>query len=131
MNYAGGIALAQAVPEEHRVGSQGRWHLDAAGVYPFKGVALHHGGVRAAAQGVTLGARRIAHLGLRHRVQNGPDHQAEAKTPQHRQRDADQPERPRTNSTNVPTGTPVGPAGMVTRSLSLYAVPAMSRCTHG
>jgi len=39
--------------------------------------------------------------------------------------------RPRANSTNVPTGTPVGPFGSVTRSVSEYAVPAMSRCTHG
>ena len=39
--------------------------------------------------------------------------------------------RPRTNSTNVPTGTPVGPRGTVPRSDSVYAVPATSRCTHG
>ena len=45
--------------------------------------------------------------------------------------DARQRARPRTNSTNVPTGTPVGPRGTVPRSDSVYAVPAMSRCTHG
>src|SRR6185312_10465594 len=37
---------------------------------------------------------------------------------------------PRTSSTNVPTGTPVGPLGTYVRSDSEYAVPAMSRCTH-
>src|SRR6185436_21004812 len=42
-----------------------------------------------------------------------------------------QPALPRTNSMNVPVGTPVGPRGMATRSVSEYAVPAMSRCTHG
>src|SRR5205085_7879439 len=66
-----------------------------------------------------------------HRVQNGPDQEAEAETAPNAGRGASQPARPRTNSTNVATGTPVGPAGSVTRSLSLYAVPAMSRCTHG
>ena len=42
-----------------------------------------------------------------------------------------QPALPRTNSTKKPTGTPVGPFGSQVRSLSVYAVPAMSRCTHG
>ena len=38
--------------------------------------------------------------------------------------------RPRTNSTNVRTGTPVGPRGIEIKSVSEYAVPAMSRCAH-
>src|ERR1700679_384494 len=37
----------------------------------------------------------------------------------------------RANSTNMPTGTPVGPFGIATRSVSENAVPAMSRWTHG
>src|SRR6185312_6197219 len=40
-------------------------------------------------------------------------------------------QRARRNSTNVPTGTPVGPLGMKPRSVSEYAVPATSRCTQG
>ena len=61
---------------------------------------------------------------------NGPGHEAEADQ-QHANARGAQRARPRTNSTNVPTGTPVGPRGTVPRSDSVYAVPAMSRCTHG
>src|SRR5690348_4924817 len=64
-------------------------------------------------------------------LQNGPDRQAEADHHEETPRASDQRARPRTNSTNVPTGTPVGPRGMVPRSDSVYAVPAMSKWTHG
>ena len=64
-------------------------------------------------------------------LQNGPGQQAEADDQQYTAHRTAQRARPRTNSTNVPTGTPVGPRGTVPRSDSVYAVPAMSRCTHG
>src|SRR5215207_658092 len=86
--------------------------------------------------GITTRARRVASGYLRGRtpVQNGPDQEGEA-DPTSVSYDcveqSGQPALPRTNSTNVPVGTPVGPRGIATRSASEYAVPAMSRCTHG
>src|SRR3954464_5430077 len=78
-----------------------------------------------------LTSRRRHHLRHYRRsspVQKRPGHEAEAgglgaKNCAWLQRDL-----PLTNSMKVPVGTPVGPLGIVTRSLSEYAVPAMSRC---
>ena len=97
-------------------------------------------GIAQRAQGVLLrldavGARthRIGALPLLRvgrSVQDGPDREAEADEAEYSAQ-ATQRALPRTNSMKVPVGTPVGPLGTITRSLSLYAVPATSRCTHG
>src|SRR5687767_3880602 len=101
------------------------------------GFATHHR-VRLRADRIDGRGRGILRHGERiprwllaraNRVKNGPGHEAEAGATKPGLRA--QLTRPRTNSTNVPTGTPVGPFGSATRSVSEYAVPAMSRCTHG
>ena len=61
----------------------------------------------------------------RHRSGNGQQAQPSGKTPNHARA------RARTNSTNVPTGVPVGPLGIQPRSACEYAVPATSRWTKG
>src|SRR5262249_31284369 len=107
-----GVHPEQAVP--HRVGASSQTRFD---------------GVR---RQWHLRPDRVDHLRAERRgVRNGPGQQAEADDQQCTVQRTVQRARPRTNSTNVPTGTPVGPRGTVPRSDSVYAVPAMSRCTHG
>ena len=62
-------------------------------------------------------ARGVARLNLRTErvVQEDPDQEAEAGAPKERAA-GDQVALPRTNSTKVPIGMPVGPLGSVTRS---------------
>ena len=133
--------LGPDVGEHRRLGARegcldriGRWHvdrnrtrlrssrsgIDANGIGARRdwdrardGVALRAGGV---GHGL-LGARRAgpgAHCGGE---QNGPGQKTGAGSTR-RQAALGQPALPRTNSTNMPTGTPVGPRGIDTRSLS-------------
>ena len=70
----------------------------------------------------------------RRRALRGEDRQRRARgqqqEPPQRARGRRQRTLPRTNSTNVRTGTPVGPRGSEIKSVSEYAVPATSRCAH-
>src|SRR5206468_12906159 len=99
--------------------------LDVRAVGP--GVRLGFYGYRHFARGWRNDLRSCASDG---RVQKRPGHEAEAGRDAHCTGDAGQRTLPRMNSMKVPVGTPVGPLGIVTRSVSEYAVPAMSRCAH-